>query len=48
MNQIVTCIKAEDDLEFGGDLMKISQHCSHEEVDEDIGGRKSTGLRNEV
>ncbi|XP_042492391.1 protein S-acyltransferase 8-like [Macadamia integrifolia] len=37
--------KVEDDLEIGGDLMKISQRRNFEELDEDIRGRGRNGQR---
>ncbi|XP_029121702.2 protein S-acyltransferase 8 isoform X3 [Elaeis guineensis] len=37
--------KVEDDLELGGDPLKISQHHNYEEVDDEMGGRNSNGMR---
>ncbi|KAG1363198.1 protein S-acyltransferase 8-like [Cocos nucifera] len=37
--------KVEDDLEFGGDLSKISQRRNYEEVDDVMGGRNSNGMQ---
>lgn len=36
--------KVEDDLEFGGDLLKISLRHNYEEVHEEMGGRNSNGM----
>ncbi|RWW44908.1 hypothetical protein BHE74_00049289 [Ensete ventricosum] len=37
-------VKVEDDLDIGGDLLKISRRRNYEEVDEEMGGRNSNGL----
>ncbi|KAJ0973290.1 hypothetical protein J5N97_021249 [Dioscorea zingiberensis] len=40
--------KVEDDLEIGGDLLKISQRRNFEEVEEEIGGRDSNGMHSVI